>query len=144
SCGAARRGRGRRARGRRRARCGPSHPPRKRRGSRSVPRRSTARPSSADFYRAHRMHADITPVALRALIARIPLMMRALVLVPLLSFGLDQARVSLVCGPDAQSCLDAAGNGRLGAVGVAIIVGYALAIAGLVARVARGRSAPAL
>jgi hypothetical protein len=71
-------------------------------------------------------------------------MVRALVLLPLLSFGLDQARVSFVCGPDAQSCLDAAGSGRLGLAGVAIMVGYALAIAGLVGRLARGQKPPAL
>ena len=44
--------------------------------------------------------------ALRALIARMPLTLRALVLVPLLAAGIDQARVSFVCGPDAQSCLE--------------------------------------
>ncbi|HET6549305.1 MAG TPA: hypothetical protein VFG79_12640 [Solirubrobacter sp.] len=68
-------------------------------------------------------------------------MLRALVLVPLLAVGLDQARVSLVCGPDAQSCLDAAGQGRLGAAGTVLLVGYVLGIAALVARLARGRSA---
>ena len=42
-------------------------------------------------------------------------MVRALVLVPLLAVGLDQARVSLVCEPGAaQSCLEAAGSGRFG------------------------------
>src|SRR3954452_24941598 len=71
-------------------------------------------------------------------------MVRALVLVPLLSAGLDQARVSLVCGPDAQSCLDAAGHGRLGLAGIAVLLGYALAVGGLVAHLARGRRAPAL
>ena len=39
---------------------------------------------------------------------RVPLMLRALVLLPLLAVGLDQARVSFICGPDAQSCLGAA------------------------------------
>ena len=52
---------------------------------------------------------------MRALITRLPLMLRALVLVPLLAVGLDQARVSFVCGPDVRSCLDAAGSGRFGA-----------------------------
>src|SRR3954465_14884855 len=66
-------------------------------------------------------------------------MLRALVLVPLLAAGLDQARVSLVCGPDAQSCLDAAGHGRLGAAGLALLVGYTLAVAALVGKLARGR-----
>src|SRR3954471_21903779 len=68
-------------------------------------------------------------------------MLRALVLVPLLATGLDQARVSLVCGPDAQSCLGAAGSGRLGLAGTLLLVGYVLSVAALVGRVARGRRA---
>jgi hypothetical protein len=79
-------------------------------------------------------------VHVRALLNRLPLMLRALVLVPLLAAGLDQARVSLVCGPDAQSCLDAAGHGRLGVAGVLLLVGYALGVAALIGRLARGRS----
>src|SRR3954471_7553846 len=71
---------------------------------------------------------------------RLPLMLRALVLVPLLAAGLDQARVSLVCGPDAQSCLDAAGHGRLGVAGAGLLVGSALGVAALIGRLARGRS----
>src|SRR3954453_10544952 len=67
-------------------------------------------------------------------------MVRALVLVPLLAAGLDQARVSLVCGPDARSCLDAAGSGRFGLAGTLMLLGYVLAVAGLVGRFARGRS----
>src|SRR3954449_8161354 len=67
-------------------------------------------------------------------------MVRALVLVPLLAAGLDQARVSLVCGPDARSCLDAAGSGRFGLAGALMLVAYVLAVAGLVGRFARGRS----
>ena len=63
---------------------------------------------------------------MRALINRLPLMVRALILVPLLAAGLDQARVSFVCGPDAQSCLDAAGNGRFGVAGTALLIGYVL------------------
>ena len=74
-------------------------------------------------------------------VARLPLMLRALVLVPLLAAGLDQARASLLCGPDAQSCLDAAGQGWLGAVGTIVVVVYMLGIAALVARLARGRGA---
>jgi hypothetical protein len=77
-------------------------------------------------------------------VARLPLMLRALVLVPLLAAGLDQARASLLCGPDAQSCLDAAGQGWLGAVGTVVVIVYMLGIAALVARLARGRSAPTL
>lgn len=67
-------------------------------------------------------------------------MVRALVLVPLLAVALDQARVSFVCGPDAQSCLDAASSGTLGTGGTLVMVGYMLIIAALVGRMARGRS----
>ena len=77
-------------------------------------------------------------------VARLPLMLRALVLVPLLAVGLDQARASFLCGPNAQSCLDAAGQGWLGAAGTLLLVVYMLGIAALVARVARGRGAPTL
>jgi len=80
----------------------------------------------------------------RDLIARLPLTLRALVLIPLFAAGIDQARTSLVCGPDAQSCLDAAGQGWLGAAGTIVLVLYALGVAGLVARLARGRSASPL
>src|SRR4051812_30561131 len=77
---------------------------------------------------------------MRALITRVPLMVRALVLVPLLAAGLDQARVSLVCGPDGRSCLDAAGSGRFGLAGTLLLLAYVIGIAGLVGRFARGRS----
>ena len=79
---------------------------------------------------------------LRALIARLPLMLRALVLVPLLAVGIDQLRVSFVCGPDVRSCLETAGNGRFGLAAVLILAVYASAIAALVARVAQRRRAP--
>ena len=36
---------------------------------------------------------------------RIPLMIRALVLLPLLAVGADHARAALACGPGAESCL---------------------------------------
>lgn len=84
------------------------------------------------------MPADSTPVA------RVPLMLRALVLVPLLAVGLDEARASLLCGPDAQSCLDAAGQSWLGAAGTVVLIVYMLGIAALVARLARGCGAPPL
>jgi hypothetical protein len=77
----------------------------------------------------------------RTLLTRLPLMLRALVLVPLLAAGLDQARVSLVCGADAESCLGAAGSGRFGLAGTLLLVGYVLSVAALVGRVARGRGA---
>ncbi|MBE2316121.1 hypothetical protein DVA67_009045 [Solirubrobacter sp. CPCC 204708] len=67
-------------------------------------------------------------------------MLRALVLVPLLAVGLDQARVSFICPPGAQSCLDAASSGSLGTVGVLLMLTYMLGIAALVGRLARGRS----
>ena len=67
-------------------------------------------------------------------------MLRALVLVPLLAVGLDQARVSFICPPGAQSCLDAASSGNLGTVGVALMLIYMLGVAALVGRLARGRS----
>ena len=67
-------------------------------------------------------------------------MVRALVLVPLLAVGLDQARVSFVCGPDAQSCLDAASSGTLGTAGTLLMIVYMLGIAAVVGRMAKGRS----
>jgi hypothetical protein len=75
----------------------------------------------------------------RALLARLPLTLRALVLVPLLAAGIDQARASFVCGPDARSCLEAAGQGSLGAAGIVVLVLYALGVAALLARM-RGSS----
>ena len=82
---------------------------------------------------------------LRALLARIPLTLRALVLVPLLAAGVDQARVSLVCDPGAQSCLENAGQGRFGTAALLLMLGYMGAIGILVARLARGRkSSPTL
>jgi len=77
-------------------------------------------------------------------IIRLPLMLRALVLMPLLAVGIDQLRVSFVCGPDVRSCLETAGNGRFGLAAVLILAVYASAIAALVARVAQRRRAPAL
>ncbi|WP_028066092.1 hypothetical protein [Solirubrobacter soli] len=80
---------------------------------------------------------------LRALLTRLPLTLRALVLIPLLAVGIDQMRVSFVCGPDVRSCLETAGNGRFGLAAVAILAIYTSAIAALVARVAQRRRAPA-
>jgi hypothetical protein len=42
---------------------------------------------------------------------RVPLTLRALFFVPLLAAGVDQARAVMLCGSDAQSCLEAAGRG---------------------------------
>ena len=52
---------------------------------------------------------------------RIPLTLRALVLVPLLAVLVDSARATLACGPQAQTCLEAAGRGWLGAAGLALL-----------------------
>jgi hypothetical protein len=83
-------------------------------------------------------------VHVRALLARIPLTLRALVLVPLLAAGIDQVRVSFVCPPGAQSCLETAGQGRFGTAALLAIVGYMSAIGVLVAQLARGRRASPL
>src|SRR4051794_13661574 len=76
--------------------------------------------------------------------SRLPLTLRALVLVPLLAVGIDQARVSFVCGPDVRSCLETAGEGRFGLAAMLILAVYTAAIAALVGRVAQRRRAPAL
>jgi hypothetical protein len=75
-----------------------------------------------------------------------PLALRAIVLLPLLAVAVDQARVSFVCGPDVRSCLATAtsGSGRFGLAAIGVLALYTAAIAGLVARVARRRTAPAL
>jgi hypothetical protein len=70
--------------------------------------------------------------------ARLPLTLRALLLVPLLAVGVDQARASLACGTRAESCLEAAGQGWLGAAGTVLLVLYAVALALGVAGLARG------
>src|SRR3954452_3598040 len=87
-------------------------------------------PSSADAVIRPRMH-------------RVPLTLRALLLVPLLAVAVDQARATLVCGTRAESCLAAAGQGWLGAAGIALLVVYALAGALCVARLARPYGAAA-
>jgi hypothetical protein len=83
------------------------------------------------------VRVDIASVRL----SRLPLQLRALVLVPLLAAGLDQVRASLVCGPGTRTCLEAAGDSRVGLTGVLLLVLYAAASGLLVARLARGRSA---
>ena len=70
---------------------------------------------------------------MRAL-ARSSATLRALALVPLLAVGVDQARAVVWCGPDAQSCLEAAGRGWIGAWGIALVALYSLALAFLVVR----------
>jgi hypothetical protein len=58
-------------------------------------------------------------------------------LVPLLATGVDQARAAVLCGSDAQSCLEAAGRGWIGLWGIALVGLYALALGLLVARGSR-------
>ena len=69
---------------------------------------------------------------------RIPLTLRALVLVPLLAVLVDSARATLACGPQAQTCLEAAGRGWLGSAGIALIGVYSVLLALAVARIAGG------
>jgi hypothetical protein len=53
---------------------------------------------------------------------------------PLLAVIVDQLRATLACAPNGQTCLEAAGQGSLGAVGPVVLVLYALAAALVVAR----------
>src|SRR5215212_4036550 len=69
---------------------------------------------------------------------RLPLTLRALLVVPLLAAGVDVARATLACGPRAESCLEAAGRGWLGPAGIALLVLYAAALALGMTRLARG------
>ena len=57
---------------------------------------------------------------------RMPLTLRALVLVPLLAAVVDMARATLACGPHAETCLEAAGRGYLGSAGVGKALAEAL------------------
>ena len=74
---------------------------------------------------------------------RLPLTLRALFLVPLLAVAVDQARATLACGPQAESCLEAAGRGWLGTAGIVLLVLYAVVLSLGVARLARGDTAAA-
>ena len=71
---------------------------------------------------------------------RIPLTLRALVLVPLMAVLVDSMRATLACGPQAQTCLEAAGRGWLGAAGLALLGAYSVVLAIVVARIAGGAS----
>jgi hypothetical protein len=75
-----------------------------------------------------------------AAMGRLSLTLRALVLVPLLAVGVDLARATVACGPQAQSCLEAAGRGWLGAAGPVLLVLYAVALALAGGALAGGRS----
>ena len=72
------------------------------------------------------------------LMPRIPLILRALVLVPLLAVAVDLARATLACGPRAESCLEAAGQGWLGMAAPLLLVLYAAGLALAVGGLARG------
>jgi hypothetical protein len=72
--------------------------------------------------------------------ARLSPTLRALVLVPLLAVAVDLARATVACGPRAESCLEAAGRGWLGAAGPVLLVVYAAALALAIAGLAHGRS----
>ena len=67
-------------------------------------------------------------------------MSRVLLLIPLLAAAADQVRATLVCGGTGQSCLETAGSGSLGAVGLVVLLAYALGLAALVVRLGVGRS----
>jgi hypothetical protein len=71
---------------------------------------------------------------------RIPLTLRALVLLPLLALGADHARAALACGPGAESCLEASGHGWLGVAGVAVLLAYAAILGAGVARLVTRRA----
>jgi hypothetical protein len=67
---------------------------------------------------------------------RVPLTFRALVLLPLLAVLTDQTRAAVMCGPRAESCLEAAGQGWYAAAGLLAFALYGGALALLVARLA--------
>ena len=67
---------------------------------------------------------------------RLPLTLRALVLLPLLAVMTDSTRAAVMCGPRAESCLEAAGHGWAADAGVIAVMLYALGLALLVARLA--------
>jgi hypothetical protein len=69
---------------------------------------------------------------------RIPLTLRALVLVPMMAVLVDAMRATLACGPQAQTCLEAAGRGWIGAAGLALLAAYSVVLAIAVARIAGG------
>lgn len=61
-------------------------------------------------------------------------MLRILALVPLLAAGVDLTRAQLLCGPEAQSCLEAAGRGWLGPLAIVLLIAYAIGAGLLLAR----------
>jgi hypothetical protein len=67
---------------------------------------------------------------------RVPLTFRAIVLLPLLAVLTDQTRAAVMCGPRAESCLEAAGQGWYAAAGLLAFALYGAGLAMAVARVA--------
>jgi hypothetical protein len=70
------------------------------------------------------------------LVRRLPLTLRAVVLLPLLAVVTDQTRAAVVCGPRAESCLEAAQHGWSAGLGLAALALYGVGLALLVARLA--------
>ncbi len=68
---------------------------------------------------------------------------RLLLLLPLLVTGVDVTRATVLCGPDAQTCLEAAGRGWMGVAAVVLVPLYAAVVAVELRRAARGLGAPA-
>ena len=66
--------------------------------------------------------------------------LRILALVPLLAAGVDLTRAQVLCGSNAQTCLEAAGRGWLGTFGIVLVLLTALA-GGLAVVRRRARSA---
>jgi len=67
---------------------------------------------------------------------RVPLTFRALVLLPLLAVLTDQTRAAVMCGPRAEGCLEAAGQGWYAAAGLLAFALYGAGLALVVARLA--------
>jgi hypothetical protein len=75
---------------------------------------------------------------------RVPLTLRALLLVPLLAVAVDQVRATFACDAGGESCLEAAGQGWVGPAGTVLLLAYALALAFGVARLAHAHVGPSL
>src|SRR3954469_24773113 len=67
---------------------------------------------------------------------RLPLAVRALVLLPLLAVVSDQTRAAVMCGSPAEGCLEAAGHGWSAGLGMLALALYGAGLALVVARLA--------
>lgn len=74
-----------------------------------------------------------------AVVHRVHVSLRTLILLPLLAALVDLTRATAACGAQAQTCLEAAGRGWLGPVAAVLVVLYALVTARFVARRAESR-----